>query len=96
MVPSLVPRPSPAPVYDRLQFAYCKRSKPGAGEGLGTRLVVPTSEASGIFPVGVAMHTRAVERYESVFQNSPLLYAVADLGGGGGEGGKGGAFAFGG
>ena len=39
-VPSLVPRPSPAPVFDRLQsvFAYCKRSKTGAGEGLGTRL----------------------------------------------------------
>ena len=37
---SLVPRPSPAPVFDRLQyvFAYCKRSKTGAGEGLGTRL----------------------------------------------------------
>ena len=30
---SLVPRPSPAPV-----FAYCKRSKTGAREGLGTRL----------------------------------------------------------
>ena len=30
---SLVPRPSPAPVIDR-----CKRSKTGAGEGLGTRL----------------------------------------------------------
>ena len=44
---SLVPRPSPALVFDRLQygktepevFAYCKRSKTGAGEGLGTRLV---------------------------------------------------------
>ena len=38
--PSLVPRPSPAPVFDRLQYmyAYCKRSKTGAGEGLGTRL----------------------------------------------------------
>ena len=35
---SLVPRPSPAPVFDRLQ--YCKRSKTGAGEGLGTRLVI--------------------------------------------------------
>ena len=33
---SLVPRPSPVPVFDR--FAYCKRSKTGAGEGLGTRL----------------------------------------------------------
>ena len=32
---SLVPRPSPAPVFD---FAYCKRSKTGAREGLGTRL----------------------------------------------------------
>ena len=29
---SLVPRPSPAPVFD------CKRSKTGAGEGLGTSL----------------------------------------------------------
>ena len=47
---SLVPRPSPAPVFDRLQyaktepetgsvFAYWKRSKTGAGEGLGTRLL---------------------------------------------------------
>ena len=36
---SLVPRPSPAPVFDRLQYAYYyKRSKTGAGEGLGTRL----------------------------------------------------------
>ena len=32
---SLVPRPSPAPVFDRLPFL---RSKTGAGEGLGTRL----------------------------------------------------------
>ena len=31
---SLVPRPSPAPVLDRLQYA-----KTGAGEGLGTRLM---------------------------------------------------------
>ena len=30
---SLVPRPSPAPVFDRLQYA-----KTGAREGLGTRL----------------------------------------------------------
>ena len=30
---SLVPRPSPAPV-----FAYCKQSNTGAGESLGTRL----------------------------------------------------------
>ena len=29
---SLVPRPSPTPVFDRLQ-AICKRSKTGAGEG---------------------------------------------------------------
>ena len=35
---------------------------------------VPTSEVSGIFPVGVAMRTRAVERYEGAFQSSPLLY----------------------
>ena len=44
---SLVPRPSPVPVFDRLQYihigcfnhrVYCKRSKTGAGEGLGTRL----------------------------------------------------------
>ena len=48
-------RPSSAPVFDRLQyaadhvvrftrlsgsiFAYCKQSKTGAGEGLGTRLL---------------------------------------------------------
>ena len=46
---SLVPRPSPALVFDCLQyaktepasgsvFAYCKQSKTVAGEGLGTRL----------------------------------------------------------
>ena len=57
---SLVSRPSPASVFDRLQYAkteeegpvnltymtsqildmkaYCKQSKTGAGEGLGTRL----------------------------------------------------------
>ena len=50
---SLVPRPSPAPVFDRLQYAktepaqflhyYSKRSKTGAGEGLGTRLKLQTS-----------------------------------------------------
>ena len=32
---SLIPRPSPAPVFDRLQYA---KSKTGAGEGLETRL----------------------------------------------------------
>ena len=31
---SLVPRPSPAPVFDRLQYAYCKQSKTGAREGI--------------------------------------------------------------
>ena len=35
---------------------------------------VPTSEVSGMFPVGVAMRTRAVEHYEGAFQSSPLLY----------------------
>ena len=67
--PSLVPRPSPAPVFDRLQyaktepasgsvFAYCKRSKTGAGEGLGTRLggparakIVPYSDS--LFRLGI-------------------------------------------
>ena len=33
------------------------------------------SEASGIFPVGAAMDTRAVECYEGAFQSSTLLYA---------------------
>ena len=33
---SLVPRPSLPPVFDHLQ--YCKRSKTGAGEGLGMKL----------------------------------------------------------
>ena len=43
-VVSLVPRPSTPPVFDRLQYAkteglaYCKRSKTGGAEGLGTRL----------------------------------------------------------
>ena len=36
---SLVPRTSPAPVFDENFFAYCKQSKTGAGEGLETRLV---------------------------------------------------------
>ena len=36
---SLVPRPSTPPVFDRLQYAYCKRSKTGGVEGLGTRLL---------------------------------------------------------
>ena len=35
VLPSLVPRPSPAPVFDRLQYAKTE------GEGLGTRLVLP-------------------------------------------------------
>ena len=45
MLISLVPRPSPAPDFDHLQyaktepdFAYCKQSKTGAG--LGTRLML--------------------------------------------------------
>ena len=33
-----------------------------------------TLEASGIFPVGVAMCTRSVEHYKGMFQSSPLLY----------------------
>ena len=33
------------------------------------------SEASSIIPVGVVMHTRAVECYEDAFYSSPLLYA---------------------
>ena len=47
---SLVPRPFPPPVFDRLQyaspsvFAYCKRSNTGGGNGLGTRLVQPCIE----------------------------------------------------
>ena len=41
----LVPKPSPAPVFDRLQYAkHCKRSKTGAREGLGTRLTFSTSK----------------------------------------------------
>ena len=41
-VRSLVPRPSPAPVFDRLQYAKLSQQaiKTGAGEGLGTRLRV--------------------------------------------------------
>ena len=43
-LPSLIPRSSPPPVFDHLQVcqngACCKRSKTGAGEGLGTRLVL--------------------------------------------------------
>ena len=31
-------------------------------------------DASSIFLVGMAMHTCAVEHYESAFQSSPLLY----------------------
>ena len=36
---------------------------------------VPTHEASAIFSVSVAMHTRAVKHYKGTFQSSPLLYA---------------------
>ena len=36
---SLVPRTSPASVFDENFFAYCKQSKTGAREGLETRLV---------------------------------------------------------
>ena len=35
--PSLVPRPSAPPVFDRFQYAYWKRSKAGGAEGLGMR-----------------------------------------------------------
>jgi len=54
---SLVPRPFPPPVFDRLQytnmvavykygFVYCKRSNTGGGNGLGTRL--RKSNAKGV------------------------------------------------
>ena len=33
-----------------------------------------TLEASGIFPVGVAMCTCAIQHYKGTFQSSPLLY----------------------
>ena len=35
---------------------------------------VPTLEVSGIFPVGVAMHTRLVEHFEGTFHSSPSPY----------------------
>ena len=35
---SLVPRPSCRPVFDSSQYAYCKITKTGRWEGLGTRL----------------------------------------------------------
>ena len=35
---------------------------------------VPTSEVSGIFLVGMAMRTRAVEHFEGAFPSSPLPY----------------------
>ena len=35
---------------------------------------VCTSQASAKFPVGVAMHTHAVECYEAAFKSSPLLH----------------------
>ena len=41
MLLSLVPKPSLAPVFDRLQYA---KSKTGAGEGLGTRLHVASTK----------------------------------------------------
>ena len=41
--PSLVPRPSAPPAFDRFQYARMewKRSKAGGAEGLGTRLTEP-------------------------------------------------------
>ena len=41
--PSLVPRPSAPPAFDRFQYARTewKRSKAGGAEGLGTRLTEP-------------------------------------------------------
>ena len=41
-MPSIVPRPSMPPVFDRLQHA--KRSKTGGVKGLGTRLERASSE----------------------------------------------------
>ena len=35
--------PGLRPVVDRLQFAYCKQSKTGGGNGLGTRLLTLAS-----------------------------------------------------
>lgn len=46
---------------------------------IGTAVIGPyyrdvhTSEASGVFPVGVALHTRDVERYKAMLKSSLFL-----------------------
>ena len=66
---SLVPRPSPAPVFDRL---YCKWSKTGAGEGLGTRLEAP-DEKLKITELGP--YTFHLHRWRKVFMigGAPMM-----------------------
>ena len=62
---SLVPRPSPAPVFDHLQYAktsgsvfpHCKRSKTRAGEGLGTRLPSTALDNRGGSPMSSKLYT---------------------------------------
>ena len=72
---SLVPRPSLAPVF--VVLAYCKQSKTGVGEGLGTRLVDKTF--SGTFGnhsiADNSTHARVYTHGESnVMVGSPCSY----------------------
>ena len=65
---SLVPRPSPAPVFDCSIFAYCKQSKTRGGEGLGTRLACqsPTIEYCWTLTLTEQMH--------GYFLTLPIVY----------------------
>ena len=60
-------------LYITVELLYCRHHGTIAAclDYRGIRI----SEASSIIPVGVAMHTRAVECYEDTFYSSPLLYA---------------------
>ena len=47
---SIIPRPSTPPVFDRLQYAYCRRLKTRGEEGLGMRLTGPHTQKKIVNP----------------------------------------------
>ena len=69
---SLVPRPSLAPVFDRLQYAklsHSKRSKTRAGEGLGMR-----NEARSLPLFSQMKHILLQTTFECLFSCYNILY----------------------
>jgi len=79
---SLIPRPSTPPVFDHLQYAYSKRSKP-RGVGLGTRLVLISDVFS--IPQTAALLVARCSEPERETLPAPVQCCVAGEGGEGGD-----------